>query len=361
MNTIGNQLKITIFGQSHAPAIGVVIDGFPAGFPVDFNALQRFLARRAPNASAYSTKRKEADIPEFVAGIIDGKTCGAPVTAIIGNTDTRSTDYAALRDIPRPSQADFAAYMKFHGFNDIAGSGQFSGRLTAPLCIAGGLCLQLLKQRGIAIAAHILSVGNADDIPFNPMQPEIHALTADAPRVLSPKAWETMLAEIEDARNHDDSVGGVIECAAAGLPAGYGNPMFDGIENRIAQIIFGIPAVKGLSFGSGFAGSRLKGSQNNDPYVMDGETVRTKSNNHGGILGGITTGMPLLFKVAMKPTASIGLEQDSISLSKKENTKLVIQGRHDPCIIPRAVPVIEAAAAIALCDILMETKQHIGE
>ncbi len=353
MNTYGETLKVTIFGQSHGPAIGVVIDGFPAGVTIDMDALQRFLTRRAPGGASYATPRKEADQPEFIAGLADGKTCGAPLTAIIRNTDTRSFDYSALRDVPRPSQADFAAFMKFQGQNDIAGSGQFSGRLTAPLCIAGGICLQLLQSRGIAVGAHILSIGNVDDAAFDPVHPDFSGFTADTPHVLSPKAWEAMLKTIEAAKAEEDSVGGVIECAVTGLPAGYGSPMFDGIENRIAQMVFGIPAVKGLSFGSGFDGSRLRGSQNNDPYVMDGDDVHTKTNNHGGILGGITTGMPLLFKAAFKPTSSIGMEQDSVSLSKRENVKLTIEGRHDPCIVPRAVPVVEAAAAIAVCDILL--------
>ena len=358
MNSFGETLKITIFGQSHGPAIGVVIDGYPVGVTPDMEALRCFLARRAPGGASYSTPRKEADLPEFIAGLADGKTCGAPITAIIRNTDTRSFDYGNLRDVPRPSQADYAAYVKFHGYNDIAGSGQFSGRLTAPLCIAGGLCLQLLKERGIHIGAHILSIGTADDDPFDPVHPDFSAFSADTPHVLNPKAWDAMLAEIEAAKAEEDSVGGVIECAATGLPAGYGNPMFEGIESKIAQIIFGIPAVKGVSFGSGFEGSRLRGSQNNDPYVMDSDIVRTKTNNHGGILGGMTTGMPLIFKAAIKPTSSIGIEQDSVSLEKRENVKLTIQGRHDPCIVPRAVPVVEAAAAIALCDILLGNQER---
>lgn len=358
MNSYGETLKMTIFGQSHGPAIGVVLDGFPAGVTIDREALERFLQRRAPGGAAYATPRKEADLPEFVAGLADGKTCGAPITAIIRNTDTRSYDYSKLRDVPRPSQADYAAYRKFHGHNDIAGSGQFSGRLTAPLCVAGGLCLQLLKARGISVAAHILSIGSADDRPFDPVKPDFSVLPTDTPPVLDAKAWENMLLEIEAAKQSGDSVGGVIECAVTGLPAGYGSPMFDGIESSIARIVFGIPAVKGVSFGSGFAGSRLRGSENNDPYVMDGDTVRTKTNNHGGILGGITTGMPLVFQAAFKPTSSIGIEQDSVSLSKRENVKLTIEGRHDPCIVPRAVPVVEAAAAVAVCDILLGNQER---
>jgi chorismate synthase len=364
MNTYGKTLKITIFGQSHAPAVGVVIDGFPAGMAVDMEALQRFLNRRAPGGAAYATTRKEPDIPEFLSGLVDGKTCGAPITAIIRNTDARSSDYEAMRDIPRPSHADYTAYVKFGGHNDVAGGGQFSGRLTAALCIAGGLCLQLLKLRGIDIAAHILSIGGVEDVPFDPVNADCKTLSvraADAPSVLDLAVWPKMLQEIEAARLDGDSVGGVIECAAAGLPAGIGSPMFDGMENRIAAAVFGIPAVKGVSFGSGLEGSRLRGSRNNDAFWMDGDTVKTKTNNHGGILGGITSGMPLLFKAAFKPTPSIAMEQDSVSLSEKRNTKLIVRGRHDPCIVPRAVPCVEAAAAVALCDALMDSRQTIGE
>ncbi len=364
MNTYGTNMKVTIFGQSHAPAIGAVIDGFPAGMAVDMDELQRFLARRAPGGTAYGTKRREPDIPEFLSGLVNGKTCGAPITAIIRNTDARSSDYDSVRDVPRPSHADYAAYVKFGGHNDIAGGGEFSGRLTAPLCIAGGLCLQLLKSRGIRAAAHILSIGDIDDDPFDPVNVDCAAFAAtDAgnPPVIRSGVWETMLKEIEDARKAGDSVGGVIECAVTGLQAGLGGPMFEGIENRIAQAVFAIPAVKGISFGSGFEGSRMRGSRNNDAFTMDGDTVKTKTNNHGGILGGITSGMPVIFRAAMKPTPSIALEQDSVSLTERRNAKLRIQGRHDPCIVPRAVPCMEAAAAIALCDMLFNNQPTIGE
>jgi len=364
MNTYGNTLKVTIFGQSHAPAIGVVIDGFPAGMTVDMEALQRFLDRRAPRGAAYSTKRSEPDIPEFISGLVNGKTCGAPIAAIIRNTDTRSADYESLRDIPRPSHADYAAWVKFNGHNDIAGGGQFSGRLTAPLCIAGGLCLQWLASQGIHVAAHILSIGDVEDTPFDPVAVDCKAFatrTSDHPPVMNESAWKQMLETVEAARKDADSIGGVIECAATGLPAGLGEPMFGGVENRIASAVFGVPAVKGISFGSGFDGSRLRGSENNDPFVIDSGSVKTRTNSHGGILGGITSGMPLLFKAAIKPTASIGQEQDSVSLTSKQNVKLTVHGRHDPCIVPRAVPAIEAAAAVALCDLLLDCTQTIGE
>ena len=324
----GKKLKISIFGQSHSEAIGVNIDGLPAGITLDMDELLSFLRRRAPGQSELSTKRVEDDIPEILCGLVNGITCGAPLTAIIRNTDIRSADYSEIRDIPRPSHADYAAFIKYGGFHDTAGGGHFSGRLTAPLCIAGGICLQILRGHGVNISAHILRIGGAEG--------------------------EAMRLKILEAKEKGDSVGGVIECTISGLPAGLGEPMFDGIENRIAAIVFGIPAVKGIEFGSGFAGSELLGSENNDAFYMEGNEVKTRTNNSGGILGGITNGMPIVFRVAFKPTPSIGLEQESVSLSRKENAVLKVKGRHDPCIVPRAVPCVEAAAAIALFDAYLD-------
>jgi len=324
----GKKLKISIFGQSHSEAIGVNIDGLPAGITLDMDELLSFLRRRAPGQSELSTKRVEDDIPEILCGLVNGVTCGAPFTAIIRNTDIRSADYSEIRDIPRPSHADYAAFIKYGGFHDTAGGGHFSGRLTAPLCIAGGICLQILRGHGVNISAHILRIGGAEG--------------------------EAMRLKILEAKEKGDSVGGVIECTISGLPAGLGEPMFDGIENRIAAIVFGIPAVKGIEFGSGFAGSELLGSENNDAFYMEGNEVKTRTNNSGGILGGITNGMPIVFRVAFKPTPSIGLEQESVSLSRKENAVLKVKGRHDPCIVPRAVPCVEAAAAIALFDAYLD-------
>lgn len=352
-SSFGSSLKITIFGQSHAPAIGVCIEGFPAGFRPDFDALDAFLARRAPGQGAYATARREADRPEFLSGLAEGQTCGAPLTAVIRNTDTRSGDYAGLKDVPRPGHADYPAQVKWGGAQDAAGGGHFSGRLTAPLCIAGGLCLQYLQARGIAVGAHIERIGGVSDRRFDPVQPELPVPAGVLP-VLSASAGERMLAEIAAAKAEGDSVGGCIECAVTGLPTGLGSPMFDGMENRLARILFGIPAVKGLEFGNGFACAGLRGSENNDPYSMDGGAVRTRTNNAGGILGGLTTGMPLVFRAAIKPTPSIARPQESVSLSRRENTTLEIHGRHDPCIVPRAVPCVEAAAAVAILDALLE-------
>ena len=348
----GENLRLSVFGQSHAPAIGMTLDGIPAGLPVDMAALQAFLARRSPGQNGFSTTRKEADTPEFLCGISDGFTCGAPVTAIIRNTNTRSGDYDNLRDCPRPGHADYTAQIKYGGYQDAAGGGHFSGRLTAPICIAGGLCIQWLAQKGIRVGAHIASIAGISDMPFDMTDPQIDAVGKEFP-VLDTETGEAMGNAILEAKSAGDSVGGVIECAVTGLPAGLGDPMFDGVENRIAGIVFGIPAVKGLEFGLGFGLSAMRGSLSNDPFIMSNGEVRTATNNCGGILGGITDGMPLIFRAAVKPTPSIATCQRSVSLSQKAEQELIVKGRHDPCIVPRAVPVIEAAAAIAVMDMIL--------
>lgn len=350
-------LRISIFGQSHSGGIGCVIDGLPAGEKIDPDALQSFLARRAPGGNAWSTPRREADAPEILSGLVDGNTCGAPLCAVIRNTNTRSQDYALLQDIPRPGHADYTAHIRYGGYQDVAGGGHFSGRLTAPLCIAGGICRQLLEKRGIFIGAHLASVGSAHDAAYDPVNLNAETLAAAAAKtfpVLDDAAGEEMQAQIRAAKQDGDSIGGVIECAAVGVPAGLGDPMFDGMENRIARIVFAIPAVKGVEFGAGFGVARMRGSENNDPYYMEGGSVRTRTNNAGGILGGITSGMPVIFRAAIKPTPSIAREQQSVSLSRKEDAVLAVRGRHDPCIAPRAVPVMEAALAIAITDALLQ-------
>ena len=353
-STYGERLKLSIFGQSHGPAIGMTLDGIPAGLPVNESQLQDFLAKRAPGSHSYATPRFEADQFEFLSGIVDGYTCGAPIAAIIRNTNTRSGDYANLKDCPRPGHADYTAQIKYNGYQDIAGGGHFSGRLTAPLCIAGGLCKQWLLKSNIQIAAHISMIGGVYDDPatFDPLSSHLLNLCDNFP-VFSQEAGNQMKNRIAEAKANGDSVGGVIDCIITGLPAGLGDPMFGGMESRIAQIIYGIPAVKGLEFGSGFHGSQLFGSQNNDPFTIADGKVTTVTNNAGGILGGITTGMPLTFKVAIKPTPSIAKPQQSISLSKNEIQALAVSGRHDPCIVPRAVPVVEAAVAIAIFDTIL--------
>ena len=354
-STYGEYLKLSIFGQSHGAAIGMTLDGIPAGLSVDLDKLQAFLDRRAPGQNEYSTTRKETDVPEILSGIVDGFTCGAPIAAVIRNSNTRSGDYSDLKDCPRPGHADYSAQMKYGGFQDMAGGGHFSGRLTAPLCIAGGLCKQWLEQMGIQIAAHIVAVGGVVDEPevyIDWAKPDLSLIRSDFP-VLNKEAGEKMKAAIAAAKAEGDSVGGLIECIATGIPAGIGEPMFGGMESKIAQIVYGIPAIKGLNFGTGFAGSYMRGSENNDTFVIEDGVVKTMKNYAGGILGGITNGMPLVFEVAVKPTPSISKPQMSISLSRMEARELIVKGRHDPCIVPRAVPVIEAAAAIAIYDAVL--------
>lgn len=355
-SVFGENVKVSIFGQSHSEAIGVVVDGLPAGFEVDMDALNAFLARRAPGQGKFTTARKESDLPEFVSGIVDGVTCGAPLCALIRNKDTRSGDYADLRDHPRPSHADYPAYVKFGAAHDIRGGGHFSGRLTAPLCVAGGIALQMLAGRGVRVGAHLCSVGDVQDERFDPVsvgERDFERIAANGFPVLDEMAGARMFDAIERARMDADSIGGTIECAATGLPAGLGDALFGGLEGRLSQALFGIPAVKGVEFGSGFDGARMRGSENNDPFVMQEGSVRTLTNNAGGILGGITTGMPLIMRVAIKPTPSIGRAQRSVSLSEGKPYELTIRGRHDPCIAPRAVPVVEAAVALVLLDMMM--------
>lgn len=327
-NSFGKLFRFTIFGQSHAPAIGVTVEGLPSGFKIDMEKLGAFLARRAPGGK-YSTSRKEPDLPEFIAGLADGYTCGAPVTAIIRNTNTRSSDYEYMRFIPRPGHADYTAMVKYGQTRDYSGGGQFSGRLTAPLCIAGGIALQLLEEKGISVSAKIESIGGETE--------EV-------------KMYEL----IDKVREEGDSIGGIISCLVTGVPAGVGEPMFDGLENRIAQAVFGIPAVKGIEFGAGFEAANMKGSQCNDPFCLKDGKVQTTTNNHGGILGGISSGMPIEFKVAFKPTPSIAKEQRSVDMQSGCETGLSIKGRHDPCIVPRAIPCVEAAAAVAIYDAILE-------
>ncbi len=352
----GKLLRVSVFGQSHGRAIGVTIDGLPAGEAVDLEALNAFLARRKPGASPLSTARREADAPVFLSGLENGVTCGAPLCAVIANSDQHSGDYGELADKPRPSHADYTAFVKWGGQADMRGGGHFSGRLTAPLCIAGGIAKQILARRGVHVGAHLAAVGTEEDLPF-PLHPTAALFDAVAAKdfpVLDDKAGARMQALILEARQAMDSVGGVIECAAVGLPAGLGDPMFDGVENRLAAALFGIPAVKGVEFGLGFGSARLRGSENNDPFTLEEGSVVTASNRAGGILGGITTGMPVTLRAAVKPTPSISRPQQTVSLSRMEEAELVIRGRHDPCIAHRAVPVVEAVTAAVVLDLLLE-------
>ena len=355
-STYGENLKLSIFGQSHGAAIGMTLDGIPAGLPVDIDKLQQFLNRRAPGQNDWSSPRKEEDAPEILSGLVDGFTCGAPIAAIIRNNNTRSGDYENLKSVPRPGHADYTAQVKYGGFQDAAGGGHFSGRLTAPICIAGGMCKQWLEDMGIQIGAHIDFLGGITDSPFDPMEPEIRFVNRQFP-VLSVTASQAMRKRIDEVREQGDSIGGEIECAITGIPAGLGEPMFGGVESRLAQILYGIPAVKCVEFGAGKQAAYLTGSRFNDPFVVESGEIKTKTNNGGGILGGITNGMPVIFRVAIKPTPSIGKIQSSVNLDTKEKIALEIKGRHDPCIVPRAVPVVEAAAAIAIYDMILGNTQ----
>ena len=352
-STYGEKIKISVFGESHGGGIGVVIDGLPAGEAIDFDAVLAQMARRAPGRDKTATPRKESDTPRVLSGMLGGVLTGAPLCAVIENTNTRSQDYGDLLAKPRPGHSDYTAYIKYHGANDIRGGGHFSGRITAPLVFAGAVCRQLLERRGIQIAAHIQSVGSIHDKPFDPVAVPsalIKRLSASSFALIDESAEEPVRAEIEAARLAQDSVGGTIECAVTGLPAGVGEPMFDGLEGAIAKAVFGVPAVKGIEFGAGFALAAMRGSRANDAFCYQNGHVVTETNHCGGILGGIANGMPLIFRCAVKPTPSISQPQNTVDLQTGENTVLTIHGRHDPCIVPRAVPVIEAVTALAIIN-----------
>lgn len=364
-STFGNALRVTVFGQSHSQAVGCVVEGLPSGHVVDMEALGRFMARRAPGQGPWTTPRKEADQPRIVSGLNPkGATCGAPLAVVIENTNTRSRDYDNLMAVPRPGHADYTAWAKWHGNQDVPGGGHFSGRLTAPLCAAGGIALQILAGHGVRVGAHLLSVADVRDEPLCALdnapasrarlESQLDAL-ADGRTfpTIDAAAGKAMLAAIDDARRELDSVGGVVECVATGMPAGVGSPMFDGIENLIARAAFGVPAVKGVEFGRGFEAARLRGSEDNDPYRMVDGAVTPVTNNAGGALGGITTGAPVLFRMALKPTSSISRPQESVDLTSGSDATLEVRGRHDPCVATRAVPVAEAICALALLDALL--------
>lgn len=357
-NQYGNNLKLSIYGGSHDAEIGVRLSGLPRGFAVDTDALQAFMARRAPGGNKLSTPRREADRPIFLAGLKEGVTSGDELHAVIRNENQHSSDYAFVHDTPRPGHADFPAIQKYGDGVDLRGGGRFSGRLTAPLCIAGGIALQMLAARGITIGAHVSSIADVTDAHFaTEIDPEtLHALAKMPFPLLDTEKEDAMCERILSARAEGDSVGGTVECAVVGLPVGLGEHMFDGVEGRIAALAFSVPAVKGIEFGAGFAAATMRGSENNDSFYMAGDTVRTRTNHCGGILGGMTNGMPLVFRMAFKPTPSIAKEQDTVSLFRKENAKLSIKGRHDPCVVLRAVPVVEAVAALAVLDLLLDSE-----
>jgi chorismate synthase len=356
----GNKIKISLFGESHGEAIGVILDGLPSGKNIDKAALETFMKRRAPGNFPWTTKRKEADRPQILSGIYNEKTTGTPLCAIIINEDTKSKDYLALSKVPRPGHADLTAFARYSGYQDPRGGGHFSGRITAALTFAGALCIQLLSSRGIRIYGHILSIKEIREDSFSSKAQDLlnySGLSGSSFPVMDETCKEKMIQEIMLAKQQGDSCGGVVECMAIGVPAGIGDPFFDGLESVIASILFSVPAVKGVEFGSGFGSTLLYGSENNDPirFSENGKSIIRESNHAGGLEGGISNGMPILCRVGFKPTPSISKLQRSIDLESLKNTDLSITGRHDPCIVPRAVPVVESAMAIALLDSILNS------
>lgn len=350
-----NNLKISIFGESHGRSIGAVIDNFPAGEKIDFKEILRELKRRSPGNYSFSTSRKEEDIPEILSGISNGFTTGAPICAIINNKNCNSKDYKNILEKLRPGHADYTANMRYNGFNDSNGGGHLSGRLTAPLVFCGALCKQILKKRGVLVGAHISSIGKINDDRFSYKLEEnlLNKLSKSEGLILINEALHSdFYNEIMFYKNDGDSVGGTVECAIAGVPAGIGDPIFYGVENVISSLVFSIPGIKGIEFGNGFDCSKISGSENNDEFFIEKSNILTKTNNHGGILGGITSGMPIIFRVAVKPTPSIKKKQSTVNIRNLKSESISVLGRHDPCIVPRVVPCVEAVAAIAIFDLM---------
>lgn len=355
-SVIGDKVKLSIFGESHGEAIGCVIDGLPAGIKIDMNAVYKDMQRRAPGKDKTATPRLEKDIPHILSGMLDNVTTGAPLAMVIENTNTKSGDYSNLMTVPRPSHSDYPAYVKYGGNNDIRGGGHFSGRLTAPLVFAGSVAKQILSQMGITIGAHIKQIGSVCDAVSDLNKTDkslLDTLSSSTFSLIDETKEQAMRDEIEKARLSLDSIGGIIECFAVGLPVGLGGNMFDTVEGKLASILFGVPAVKGVEFGLGFGFADKRASEVNDQYEIKNGRVATLSNNNGGVLGGMTDGAPLSVSVAIKPTPSIAKKQKSVNLLTMENAELEIHGRHDPCIVVRAVPVIECAVALGLLDLMM--------
>lgn len=351
----GSKIKLSIFGESHGNAIGITIDGLPAGFSIDMDKIMMEMSRRAPGKSSLSTPRKESDIPDILSGYFEGKTTGTPLCAIIRNSNTKSKDYSKLKDVMRPGHADYTGAVRYKGFNDYRGGGHFSGRITAPLVFAGAICKQILEVKGIIVSAHINSIGKIKDCSFLESDISDELLNSFKEKelpLINTKLEDEMRQEILSARSSGDSIGGTIECAILGVSPGIGDPFFDSVESTLAHLMFSVPAVKGIEFGKGFDISKMRGSEANDEYYLENGNIKTKTNNNGGILGGITNGMPIIFNVAIKPTASIFKEQNTVNIVTMEETTLCIEGRHDPCIVQRALPVIEAVAAIGITELM---------
>ena len=351
----GNKIKISIFGESHGNAIGINIDGLEPGFEINLDKVSSEMKRRAPGRSNLSTPRKEADEPEILSGFFQGKTTGTPLCAIIRNNNTKSKDYGKLKDIMRPGHADYTGKIRYNDFNDYRGGGHFSGRITASIVFAGAICKQILEAKGIKIVSHIKSIGTIEDKSFldeEITEEFINSYMSKELPLIDELKEEAMRKEILLAKEELDSIGGTVECAVLGIEPGIGNPFFDSVESTLAHLMFSIPAVKGIEFGRGFELTQMRGSQANDSMYFSGEKVLTKTNNNGGILGGITNGMPVIFKVAIKPTSSILKSQNTVNINTGEETVLEVNGRHDPCIVQRALPVIEAATAIGILDLI---------
>ncbi len=355
--TFGRNLRMTIFGESHGKGIGLVLDGLPPGTPIEEEFIKEEMARRAPGKNRMSTQRQENDAFIIESGVFEGKATGTPLCVLIPNSDQHSKDYSLLKDVMRPGHADYAGKVRYKGFNDYRGGGHFSGRLTAPLVFTGAVARTVLAQKGIVVGAHVARIGTVTDILFNPLgetAERLQALRKFTLPVLDGGKDSLMEAEIMSAREQMDSVGGIVEVMAVGMPPGVGDPFFDSLESRLSHALFSVPAVKGIEFGAGFAMATLKGSEANDPMTVENGRVQTTRNNNGGITGGITNGMPVLFRVAIKPTPSIGQPQQTVNVTEGKDTVLEIKGRHDPCIVPRAVPVVEAVTAWVLLDMLLE-------
>lgn len=354
-STWGNNIKVSVFGESHSEAIGVSLDSIEPGIELDMEEIYREMSRRAPGKNPMSTSRQEKDMPRIVSGLFNGRTTGTPICAIIENTNTRSQDYECTKNLMRPGHADYTGFVRYNGYNDYRGGGHFSGRLTAPIVFAGAVCKQILKKSGIEIGSHVMQVYDVHDKPFDftsVSSEQLKNLSYMEIPLLDKSKEDDVKQRILDAKSELDSVGGVIECAVVGLYSGIGDPMFDSVESVISHMLFSVPAVKGIEFGSGFSFASMYGSQANDSFYYDGDTVKTKTNHNGGINGGITNGMPVVFRTVIKPTPSIAKKQQTIDISTATDSEIEIHGRHDPCIVLRAVPVIEAATAIAVYDMI---------
>ncbi|MDO5708420.1 MAG: chorismate synthase [Andreesenia angusta] len=354
--TWGERLELSIFGESHGKGIGIVINGMPVGYEIDYDYIRKDMKRRAPGKNKLSTPREEKDLFDILSGVFEDKISGAPIAAIIMNTNTKSKDYSNIQFNMRPGHGDYPGFIKYKGFNDYRGGGHFSGRITAPLVFAGSLAKQILKSKGINISAHISSIGDIEDENFDKLnlnESLVEKLRDKEFPVLDDKKGREMQEKILKAKEEGNSIGGTVEVMISGTPVGLGNPFFDSVESKISSIVFSVPAVKGIEFGAGFSITEMNGKEANDEYHLEGEDIRTKTNNNGGITGGISNGMPIIFKVAIKPTSSISIKQNTINIKDMKETELEVHGRHDPCIVHRAVPVLESVAAIAILDLML--------